>query len=102
MESDAALVVLAVAAEADARVIERLTADAEFVSSSVEDARIFSGGESLNAAYARLRIQLFQAERVAMLRARSEGRYQEAAVRTVMQIIDAEDTAARVTRQGEY
>lgn len=89
------------AADTDERVIERLTADAEFVSSSVEDGPV-AGGESLNAAYARLRIQLFRAEREAVLRARADGRYQEAAVRTVMQILDAEETAARVTRLGEY
>jgi CPA1 family monovalent cation:H+ antiporter len=90
------------AEEADGRIIERLTSDAEFVSASVEDGQIYGGGESLNAAYARLRIRLFQAEREAVLQARAEGRYQEAAVRTVMQIIDAEETAARVTRHGEY
>jgi CPA1 family monovalent cation:H+ antiporter len=88
------------AERADPRVLERLTADAEFVSSSV-DAGPTPAGESLNAAYAALRIKLFQAERKAVLQARAEGRYQEAAVRTVMHIIDAEETAARVLRQGE-
>jgi CPA1 family monovalent cation:H+ antiporter len=88
-------------ADTDERVIERLTADAEFVSASVDGGEVL-GGESLNAAYARLRIALFQAERQAVLRARAEGRYQEAAVRTVMQILDAEETAARATRLGEY
>ncbi|GAA4168272.1 cation:proton antiporter [Gryllotalpicola koreensis] len=84
----------------DPRVLDRLTADAEFVSASV-DAGPTPAGESLNIAYAALRIQLFQAERKAVLQARAEGRYQEAAVRTVMHIIDAEETAARVLRQGE-
>ncbi|GAA4192099.1 Na+/H+ antiporter [Gryllotalpicola kribbensis] len=84
----------------DPRVLERLTADAEFVSASVDDGPLPTG-ESLNAAYAALRIELFQAERKAVLQARAEGRYQEAAVRKVMHVIDAEETAARVLRHGE-
>jgi len=85
---------------ADPRVIDRLIADAEFVSSSVSEDPT-PQGDSLNAAYAKLRIKLFQAERRAVLEARAEGRYQEAAVRTVMQILDAEETAARVMRSPE-
>ncbi|MFC4243849.1 cation:proton antiporter [Gryllotalpicola reticulitermitis] len=84
----------------DERVLERLTADAAFVSSSVDEGPT-PAGDTLNTAYARLRIQLFQAERRAVLVARSEGRYQEAAVRAVMNILDAEETAARATRQVE-
>jgi monovalent cation/hydrogen antiporter len=84
----------------DQRVLDRLTADAAFVSSSVDEGPTPSG-ETLNVAYASLRIQLFQAERRAVLQARAEGRYQEAAVRTVMQILDAEETAARVARHGD-
>lgn len=88
------------AGRADPRVIARLTADAEFVSSSVSEEPT-PQGESLNAAYAKLRIKLFEAERQAVLVARAEGRYQEAAVRAVMQILDAEETAARVMRSPE-
>ena len=84
----------------DPRVLERLTADADFVSASV-DAGPTPSGESLNIAYAELRIQLFKAERKAVLQARAEGRYQEAAVRKVMHVIDAEETAARVLRHGD-
>lgn len=87
-----------VADDVDQRVVERLTADAAFVSSSVDEGPS-PAGESLNAAYARLRVQLFRAERRAVLEARGERRYQEAAVRAVMHILDAEETAARATRQ---
>lgn len=89
-----------IADDVDQRVIERLTADAAFVSSSVDEGPT-PAGDTLNTAYAQLRIRLFQAERRAVLSARSEGRYQEAAVRAVMHILDAEETAARATRQVE-
>jgi CPA1 family monovalent cation:H+ antiporter len=36
-----------------------------------------------------------RAERAAVLSARAEGRYQELAVRTVLDILDAEETALR-------
>lgn len=84
----------------DTRVFDRLRADAAFVSDSIESEQ-GDDGESLNTAYSRLRIATIRAERDAVLSARAEGRYQEAAVRTVMQILDAEETAARSGRPHE-
>jgi CPA1 family monovalent cation:H+ antiporter len=47
------------------------------------------------AAKFRLRLAMLEAERAAVLRARAEGRYQEAAVMDALLAIDAEETALR-------
>jgi CPA1 family monovalent cation:H+ antiporter len=51
--------------------------------------------EPASSAFNRLRNGMIQAEREAVLLARHEGRYQEAAVQAVLAAIDAEETALR-------
>ena len=81
--------------EADnAEVVARLRADSAVFSEQLETPD--DGSEPTTAAFARLRLAMIQAERMAVLQARTEGRYQEPAVRAVLASIDAEEIAVRV------
>ncbi|WP_210481626.1 sodium:proton antiporter [Naasia sp. SYSU D00948] len=75
------------------RVVERLRVNATFLSPESED----DGPEPRFADYARLRQAMIEAEREAVQHARSEGRYEEYAVRAVLAAIDAEELALRAT-----
>lgn len=85
----------------DPRVIARLRTNATFLSESLDVATHDPDSESLHASYARLRQVTIDAERTAVLKARAEGRYQELAVRTTLEIIDAEETALRAAEGDE-
>jgi CPA1 family monovalent cation:H+ antiporter len=85
----------------DARVIARLRTNATFLSESLDVAANDPDAESLHAVYARLRRVTITAERAAVLKARSEGRYQELAVRTALEVIDAEETALRAAEDDD-
>ncbi|MET0725339.1 MAG: Na+/H+ antiporter [Leifsonia sp.] len=75
-------------------VIDRLRANAAFLAEALENPPT-DGGEPRPVAYTRLRRVMIQAQRDAVLAARKEGRYQEAAVLSVLAAIDAEETALR-------
>lgn len=77
------------------RVLLRLRANASFLGDALQNPR--DNGEPPSAAYGRLRRAMIDAERQAVLDARSEGRYQERAIRAVLAAIDAEETALRAT-----
>jgi Na+/H+ antiporter len=76
-------------------IVERLRADALVFSRSMENPQPEDGEPSV-VAFARLRLSMIAAEREAVLAARSEGRYQEQAVKAVLASIDAEEIAVRV------
>lgn len=79
----------------DPRVLARLRSNATFLSESLDTTTTDPNAQSLHASYARLRKVTIAAERAAVLKARAEGRYQEQAVRTALEIIDAEEAALR-------
>jgi CPA1 family monovalent cation:H+ antiporter len=83
-----------VTGDEDERVVERLRINAVFLADALENP---TPGESEDATYAymRLRRSMIKAERAAVLEARSEGRYQELAVRSVLAFLDAEETALK-------
>ncbi|GAB2449418.1 CPA1 family monovalent cation:H+ antiporter [Conyzicola lurida] len=81
----------------DDAVVTRLRVNAEFLSRAIEQAGP-DDAEPSPAAYNRLRRLMIDAEREAVLAARSEGRYQERAVRDVLRSIDAEETALAAHR----
>ena len=75
-------------------VIDRLRANAAFLSQALE-APHTDGVEPRVVAYTRLRRVMITAQRQAVLEARREGRYQEAAVLSVLASIDAEEQALK-------
>ncbi|MEL4318693.1 Na+/H+ antiporter [Leifsonia sp. YIM 134122] len=75
-------------------VIDRLRANAAFLAEALQNPPS-TGGEPRPVAYTRLRRVMIEAQREAVLAARREGRYQEAAVLSVLAAIDAEETALR-------
>lgn len=75
----------------DERVFERLKTNATFLAGSLESQ--VPGNESLHQTYVRLRRLTLAAEREAVLQARKEGRYQEAAVQVVLRLIDADESS---------
>ncbi|WP_082467580.1 Na+/H+ antiporter [Leifsonia sp. Leaf264] len=75
-------------------VIDRLRANAAFLAEALQNPPT-TGGEPRPVAYTRLRKVMIEAQREAVLKARHEGRYQEAAVLSVLAAIDAEETALR-------
>ncbi|WP_223693356.1 Na+/H+ antiporter [Leifsonia poae] len=83
-----------VTGDEDERVIERLRINAVFLSDSLENP---TGDENTDVPleYQRLRRSMIKAEREAVLTARSEGRYQEVAVRSVLAFLDAEESALK-------
>lgn len=78
------------------RVIERLRTNARFLSDALERPPA-DGAEPLPATYRRLRRLMLDAERDAVLTARSERRYQEHAVRAALASIDAEESALKAS-----
>ncbi|WP_245636011.1 cation:proton antiporter [Herbiconiux solani] len=81
----------------DQRVVDRLRINATFLSDSLENPGP-EGAEPPYKAYARLRRIMIAAERDAVLTARSEGRYQERAVKAVLAKIDVEETELNLGR----
>ncbi|HEY0260658.1 MAG TPA: cation:proton antiporter [Lacisediminihabitans sp.] len=78
----------------DASVVERLRADAALLGETMARPTE-EGAEPAQAVYSRLRLAMIVAERRAVLAARTEGRYQERAVRAILASIDAEEIAVR-------
>jgi monovalent cation/hydrogen antiporter len=80
----------------DDAVIDRLRMNAAFLEDAIalpkEDGR-----EPRLAAYTRLRKTMIAAQRDAVLKARRENRYQEPAIESVLAVIDAEETALRLS-----
>ena len=76
----------------DELVAHRLRTNATFLRDALDGA---VPGSGLQLSYGALREQSLGAERRAVLSARAEGRYQEPAVRAVLGIIDAEETALK-------
>jgi CPA1 family monovalent cation:H+ antiporter len=80
----------------DELVAHRLRTNATFLRDALDGATPGSGRRPLQLSYGALREQTLGAERRAVLSARAQGRYQEPAVRAVLGIIDAEETALKV------
>jgi CPA1 family monovalent cation:H+ antiporter len=76
-------------------VIDRLRLNSAFLEESIARPKA-EGVEPPLAAYNRLRKVMIAAERVAVLRARRENRYQEPAIESVLAAIDAEETALKL------
>lgn len=76
------------------RVIRQLRINATLVAESLERP-IDLDTESLLSSYERLRRAMIQAEREAVINARSEGRFPDTAVRSVLKAIDAEELSLR-------
>ena len=76
------------------RVVELLRSDAGFLGETLD---IYGPDASIPQLESKLRLRrsMLDAERGAVLQARSEGRYQEPAVAAALQAIDAEETASR-------
>jgi CPA1 family monovalent cation:H+ antiporter len=83
-----------VTGDEDERVVERLRINAVFLADALENPTP-PDGEDAAIAYQRLRRSMIKAERAAVLDARSEGRYQELAVRSVLAFLDAEESALK-------
>ena len=81
----------------DPRVIDRLKTNGTFLAGSL--AQAVPGQETLHEAYVRVRRMTLDAERHAVLQARKERRYQEAAVQDVLRLIDADETALKVVEE---
>jgi hypothetical protein len=79
----------------DDRVIHRLRVNESFFLEEVDEAELEPW--SRLADYARLRREMIEAERAALIAARAEGRFEEYAVRGVLAAIDAEEIVLRVT-----
>ncbi|PYY51972.1 sodium:proton antiporter [Curtobacterium sp. MCBD17_023] len=77
------------------RVMQRLRTNASFLTDALENPTP-PASEPLPDSYHRLRYLMLYAERDAVAAARSEGRYQDPAVRSVLASIDAEELALRV------
>ncbi|NYD70624.1 cation:proton antiporter [Herbiconiux flava] len=84
------------------RVVDRLRLNATFLTDALENPSP-EGTEPPARAYNRLRRIMIEAERQAVLQARSEGRYQERAVKSVLAKIDVEETELNIgkPRKGE-
>jgi Na+/H+ antiporter len=78
------------------RVVERLRINADFLTEESQE-ELEEDREPRITAYARLRRRMIAAEREAVAKARSEGRYEEYAVRAVLAAIDAEELALKAT-----
>jgi CPA1 family monovalent cation:H+ antiporter len=76
------------------RVVELLRSDAGFLGETLD---LYGAAASIPQLESKLRLRrsMLDAERGAVLQARSEGRYQEPAVAAALQAIDAEETALR-------
>ncbi len=83
-----------VTGDEDERVIERLRINAVFLADALENPTP-TENEDAPIAYRRLRRSMIKAERDAVLAARTEGRYQELAVRSVLAFLDAEESALK-------
>jgi NhaP-type Na+/H+ or K+/H+ antiporter len=78
----------------EARVIGRLRTNAVFLADALDNPAP-GDAEPLPAAYNRLRRAMIEAEREAVLAARSAGRYQEPAIRSALALIDVEEAALK-------
>jgi CPA1 family monovalent cation:H+ antiporter len=86
----------AVVGDADsAAVVDELRSSAEFHGRVIAGEDPEDGSEHPMVTYKRLRRAMIRAERSAVLQARREGRYQEAAIIEVLARIDAEETSLR-------
>ncbi len=83
-----------VTGDEDERVVARLRINAVFLADALENPSP-SEGEDAAIAYQRLRRSMIKAERSAVLEARSEGRFQDLAVRSVLAFLDAEESALK-------
>jgi CPA1 family monovalent cation:H+ antiporter len=83
----------------DGRVLDRLRINARFLGDSIENPG--EGPEPLPRSYNRLRRAMIEAEREAVLAARSEGRYQERSVKAVLAKIDVEETELALGRAAK-
>ncbi|SDZ27049.1 Na+/H+ antiporter [Herbiconiux ginsengi] len=79
------------------RVLQRLRLNATFLTDALENPAA-EGVEPPAKAYNRLRRIMIAAERQAVLDARSEGRYQERAIKSVLAKIDVEETELNIGR----
>ena len=86
----------AVTDDDEAEIVDRLRSNAAFHSETLGQATP-DGGEPRRAAYTRLRRTMIRSQRSAVLAARKDGRYQEAAVLAVLTTIDAEESALKTT-----
>ena len=86
----------AVTDDDEAEIVDRLRSNAAFHSETLGQAPP-DGGEPRRAAYTRLRRTMIRSQRSAVLAARKDGRYQEAAVLAVLTTIDAEESALKTT-----
>lgn len=82
----------------DHRVVERVRVDAALLGETLVGDDGVRADRS--AAYGELRMLAIAEERRAVLRARREGRYPEAAVRAVLTVLDIEEAAVRATVTG--
>jgi CPA1 family monovalent cation:H+ antiporter len=78
----------------DDRVINRLRTEAAFLADVLENPPPDDSEES-PVAYRRLQKAMISSERRAVLDARSQGRYQERAVRSVLRFLDAQEAALK-------
>ncbi|HXR44987.1 MAG TPA: Na+/H+ antiporter [Pseudolysinimonas sp.] len=79
-------------------VVDRLRSNAAFQQETLAGDPPADGSEHPMHTYARLRAAMIGAQRRAVLQARKEGRYQDAAVLAVLATIDAEETALRTKK----
>ncbi|PZE95205.1 sodium:proton antiporter [Curtobacterium sp. MCBD17_008] len=82
----------------DDRVVERVRVDAALLGETLVGDDAVRADRS--AAYGELRMLAIAEERRAVLGARREGRYPEAAVRAVLTVLDIEEAAVRATVTG--
>jgi CPA1 family monovalent cation:H+ antiporter len=74
------------------RVLDRLRVNAVFLREALENPTP-DDAEPVTRSYSRLRRSMIEAEREAILLARSEGRYQDRAIREALAMIDVEETS---------
>ncbi len=80
-------------------IVDRLRSNATFQSETLAAEAPDGGAEHPLQTYGRLRAAMIAAQRRAVLQARREGRYQEAAILSVLATIDAEETALRARKR---
>jgi hypothetical protein len=81
-------------------VVDRLRMNSRFLEEALA-APNAEGREPRLAAYTRLRTTMIAAQRAAVLQARREGRYQEAAIMSVLAAIDAEESSLTTRRRAK-
>ena len=81
-------------------VVDRLRMNSRFLEEALAAPKA-EGQEPRLAAYTRLRTTMIAAQRAAVLQARRESRYQEAAIRSVLAAIDAEESSLTTRRRAK-